>query len=92
MIRISNGHRRRSRGFPFRLGELGSMVEHGFVDLLVEANTLKTDAGNLQCTCVVELIDFVDILGGNISTPGYGILDEIIGCLMKRLSLRRRYV
>jgi len=39
------------------------MLKNGFVHLLVESHTLKTNTGNSESTGVIQLIDFIDILG-----------------------------
>jgi hypothetical protein len=57
------------------------MFENRSVNLLVEANTLKTDASDLQCPSVVELVDLIDVLRRDVLSCRNGLLNQIVGSL-----------
>lgn len=62
------------------------MFEYGFINVPVEPDTLEADAGDLQGTRVVQLIDLIYVLGRDILAPGYGFLDKVVGSLPNKLN------
>jgi hypothetical protein len=63
--------------------ELGRMFENRSVNLLVEADTLKTDTGNLQCPSVAESVNLIDVLRREVLSCRNGLLNQIVDRLGK---------
>jgi hypothetical protein len=69
---------------PLGLAELDGVLYDVLVEIGVEANTLKPNAGNFECACRILLRRLVSRLWRGVFSISYGLLDKSTDGLVLR--------
>lgn len=73
-----------TQSLPFRLVEFRSELRDGPIQILTEADTLKTHASHFQRAGSIQLRGLVSVLWGTIFAPCDRVFDESGCCLQKQ--------